>query len=87
MGVSQGCVDKILRLNRQQGRPDQRKMSTPHEDSHLLHMARVNRFISSHLRMHMIRHFGRNMTARTVRNRILPPGYRSQHPTRCPRLL
>ena len=31
--------------------------------------------------------FGRNMTARTVRNLILPPEYRSQHSTRCPRLL
>ena len=37
--------------------------------------------------MQIIQHFGRHMTAWTVINQLLAAGYRSQFPTRCPRLI
>ena len=50
-------------------------------------MVRMNRFMSAHwLRMYMILRFDRHMTARTAINRFLAAGYRSQSPTRRPRL-
>ena len=68
LGVSQGCISKILRCNRETGRPHQRKpggsikISTPREDRQLLRMVRMNRFISApRLRMQMIRQFGRRL--------------------------
>ena len=68
LGVSQGCISKILRPNRETGRPYQRKrgglmkVCTPWEDRQLLRMVRMNRFISApRLRMLMIRRFGRRI--------------------------
>ena len=58
LGVSQGCISKILRCNQGTDRPHQRKrggsmkISTPREDRQLLRMVRTNRYISApHLRM------------------------------------
>ena len=63
------------------------KISTPREDHQLLRMVRTNRFISApHLRMQMIRRFGRRMSVRTIRRRLLVTGYWSLCPARCPRL-
>ena len=93
LGVSQGCTSKILRRKRETGRPHQRKrggairISTPREDRQLLRMVRTNRFISApRLRMQMIRRFGRRMSVRTIRRRLLATGYWSRRPARCPRL-
>ena len=93
LGVSQGCTSKIVRRNRETGRPHQRKhgssmeISTPREDSHLLLMVRTNRFISApRLRMQMNRRFGRRMSYRTIRRRLLAAGYWSRRPARCLRL-
>ena len=47
LGLSQGCISKILRCNRETGRPNQRKrgglmkISTPREDRQLLRMVRM----------------------------------------------
>ena len=93
LGVSQGCISKILRRNRETGRPHQMKrggsmkISTPREDRQLLRMIRTNRFISApRLWMQMIRRFGRRMSVRTIRRRLLAAGYWSRRPARCPRL-
>ena len=74
LGVSQGCIRKILRCNRENGRPHQRKrggwmkISTPGEDRQLRQMVRTNRFMSApRLQMQMIRRFGRRMSVRTIR--------------------
>ena len=62
--------------------------STPREDRQLLQMVRTNRFISAPcLRMQMIRRFGRRVTVRTIRRRLLAAGYWSRHLARCPRLI
>ena len=81
LGVSQRCISKILRCNREIGRPHQRKhgclmkISTPREDRQLLWMVKTNRFISTPpLRMQMIRRFGRRMSVRTIRRRLLVSG-------------
>ena len=65
LGVFQGCIQKILRCNRETGRPHQRKrgasmkISTPREDPQPLQMVRTNRFMSARrLQMQMIRRFG-----------------------------
>ena len=78
LGVSQWCITKILRRNRETGRPHQRKRggsmktSTPREDRQLLRMVRTNSFISApRQRMQMIRRFGRRMSVRTIRRRFL----------------
>ena len=91
--VSQGCIRKILRCNRETGRPHQRtrgglmKISTPREDYQLLRMVRTNNFNSApRLRMQMIRRFGRRMSVRTIRRRLLAAEYWSRRPARCPRL-
>ena len=93
LGVSQGCISKILRCNRETGRPHQRKrggsmkISTPREDRQLLRMVRTNCFISApRLRMQMNRRFGKRMSVGTIRRRVLAAGYWSRHPARCPRL-
>ena len=93
LGVSKGWISKILRRNRETGRPHQRKrggsmkISTPREDHQLLQMVRTNCFLSApRLRMQMIRRFGRRMSVRTIRRRLLAAGYWSGHPARCPRL-
>ena len=93
LGVSQGCTSKILRSNRETGRPHQRKrggsvkISTPREERQLLRMVRTNRFISApRLGMQMIRRFGRRMSVRTIRRRLLAAGYWSRRPSICPRL-
>ena len=82
LGVSQGCISKILRRNWETGRSHQRKrggsmkISTPREDRQLLRMVRTNRFISApRLRMQMIRRFGRRMSVRIIRRRLLAAGY------------
>ena len=63
------------------------KISTPREDRQLLRMVRTNRFISApHLRMQMIRRFGRRMSVRTIRRRLLAARYWSRRLVRCPRL-
>ena len=63
------------------------KISTPREDRQLLRMIRTNRFISApRLWMQMIRRFGRRMSVRTIRRRLLAAGYWSRRPARCPRL-
>ena len=87
LGVSQGCINKILRRNRETGRPRQRKrggsmkISTPREDRQLLRMVKTNRFISApRQRMQIIRWFGRRMSVRTIRRRFLAAGYWSQSP-------
>ena len=92
-GVSQGCISKILRCNRDTGRPHQRKrggsikISRPREDRQLLRMVRTNRFISApRLRMQMIRRFGRRMSVRIIRRWLMAAGYWSRRPARCPRL-
>ena len=91
LGVSQGCISKILRRNRETGRSHQRKrggsmkISSPREDRQLLRMVRTNRFISApRLQMRMIRRFGRRMSIGTIRRRLLAAGYRSRRPARCP---
>ena len=93
LGVCQGCISKILRRNRETGRPHQRKrggsmkISTPREDRQLLQMISTNRFISApRLRMQMIRRFGSQMSVRTIRRQFLAAGYWSRRPARCPRL-
>ena len=93
LGVSQGCISKILRRNGETGRPHQRKrggsmkISTPREDRQLLRMVKTNRFISvPRLRMQMIRRYGRRMSVRTIRRRLLADWYWSRRPARCPRL-
>ena len=84
LGVSQGCINKILGRNRDTGRPHQRKrggsmkISKPREDHQLHRMVRKNRF--------MIRRFGRRMAVRTIRRRLLAAGYWSRRPARCPRV-
>ena len=92
LGVSQGCISKILLCNQETGRPHPRKhggsmkISTPREDRQLLQMIRTNRFISApRLRMQMIRWFGRQMSIRTIRRRLLATGYWSRRPASCPR--
>ena len=63
------------------------KISMPREDRQLLRMVRTNHFSSApHLRMQMIRRFGRRMSVRTVRRWLLAAGYWSRRPARCPRL-
>ena len=91
LGVSEGCISKILRRNWETGRPHQRKrggsmkISTPQEDRQLLRMVITNRFISApRLRMQMIRRFGRRMSVQTIRRRLLATGYWSLHPARSP---
>ena len=91
--VSHGCIGKILRRNRETGRPHQRKrggsmkISMPREERQLLRMVRTNRFIlAPRLRMQMIRRFGRRMSVRTIRKRLLPARHCSWCPARCPRL-
>ena len=93
LGVSQGCICKILGHNQETGRPHQRKrgdsmkISTPREDRQLLRMIRNNRFISApRLRIQKIRRFGRRVSVRTIRRRLLAAGYWFQRPARCPRL-
>ena len=83
--VSQGCISKILRHNRETGRPHQRKrgcsmkISMPREDCQLLWMVRMNRFISAPcLRMQMIRRFGKWMSVQTIRRWLLTAGYWSR---------
>ena len=78
LGVSQGCISKILRRNRENGRPHQKKrggsmkISTPQEDRQLLRMVRTSLFISApRLRMQMTCRFGRRMSVRTIG--IWPP--------------
>ena len=92
VGLSQGCISKFLRRNRETGRPHQRKrgdsmkISTLREDRQMLRMVRTNRFISApRLWMQMIRRFGRQMLVRTIRRRLLTAGYWSRRPARCPR--
>ena len=91
--VFQGCISKILRRNRETGRPHQRKrggwmkISMPWEDRQLLRMVRTNRFISApRLRMQMFRRLGRQMSVRTIQRRPLADGNWSRRPARCPRL-
>ena len=93
LGVSQGCISKILRHNWETGRPHQRKrggsmkISTPMEDHQLLRMVRTNCYISTlRLRMQRIRPFGRRMSVRTIRRQLLATRYWSQRPARCSRL-
>ena len=93
LGVSQGCISKILRRNRETGRPHQRKrggwikISTPREDRQLLRMVRMKRFISAPLlRMQMIHRFGRGMSVLTIQRRLLAAGYWSRRLSTCPRL-
>ena len=93
LGVSQGCISKMLRCNRETGRPHQRKrggsmeISMPREDHQLLRLLRTIRFISApRLRMQMIRRFERRMSVRTIRRRLLAVGYWSRRPANCPRL-
>ena len=93
LGVSQGCISKILQRNRETVRPHQRKrgdwmkISMPREGRQLLRMVRTNRFISApRLRMQIIRRFGRRMSVRNIRRRLLAAGYWSRRPARCPML-
>ena len=93
LGVSQGCISKILWCIQETGRPHQRKcggsmkISTPREDCQLFQMVRTNPFISApHLRIQMIRRLGRRMSVRTIRRRLLAAGYWSRRPARCHRL-
>ena len=93
LGVSQGCISKIMRRNRETGQPHQTKrggsmkISTQRKDRQLLWMVRMNRFISAPcLRMQMICRLGTRMSVRTIRRRLWAAGYWSQCPARCPRL-
>ena len=93
LGVSQRCISKLLRCNRETGRSHQRKrggsmkISTQREDRQLLQMVRTHCFISApRLRMQMIRRFGRRLSVRTIRRRLLIAGYWSRRPAICPRL-
>ena len=94
LGVSQGCISKILQCNWETGRPHQRKhgglvkISTSREDRQLLRMVRMNRFISApRLQIQMIRRFGRRMSVRIIPRWLLVNGYWSRRPARCPRLI
>ena len=93
LGVSEGCISKILWRNRETGQPHQRrggglmKISMPWEHCQLLWMVRMNYFISApRLRKQMISWFGRRMSVRTIWRRLLAAGYWSRRPARCPRL-
>ena len=90
LGVSQGCITKILRCNRETGRPHQRKrgdlmkISTPQEDHQLIQMVRPNRFISApRMQIQMIRQFGRQPD---IQRQLLATIYWFRRPARCPRL-
>ena len=93
LGVSQGCISKILRRNRETDRPHQKrhggsmKISTLREDRQLLWTVRLNRFIlAPRLRIQMFRRFVRRISVRTIRWRLLVVGYWSRRPARCPKL-
>ena len=50
-------------------------------------MVRTNHFISApRLRMQMIHQFGKRLSVRTIRKRLLATGYWFRHPATCPRL-
>ena len=72
LGVSQGCINKILGRNRDTGRPHQRKrggsmkISKPREDHQLHRMVRKNRF--------MIRRFGSGCQFGQSGDGFWPPG-------------
>ena len=79
LGVSQGCISKILRRIRETGQPHQRKrggsmkISTPREDSQLLRMVRTNHFIlAPRLGIQLICRFGRRMSVRTIGDGFWP---------------
>ena len=91
--VSQGCINKFLLRNRETGRPLQMKhggsmkISAPREDRQLLRIVTTNRFISApRLRMQMIRRFGMRISVRTIRRRLLAPGYWYRRPANGPKL-
>ena len=93
LGVSQRCIRKILRRNRETGRPQQRKhgglmkISTSPEDRRLLRMVKMNDFVSApRLRMQMIHRFGRRMSVQAIQRQFLAARYWSRRPARCPRL-
>ena len=75
LGVSELCVSKILRRNRDGVRPHQRRrggrrsLTTTREDRQLIRMDRENRFISD-----MIRRFRRSLSVRSIVNRLLAIG-------------
>ena len=93
LDVSQTCVSKILRRERDTGRPhprrrgDRRSLTTTWEDRQLFLMVRDNCFISApRLRVEMIRRFRRGLSVRSIVYRLLAAGCRSGRPAMCPRL-
>ena len=93
LGVPQECVYKVLRPNRDIGRPHQwrrggrRCLTTAREDRQLIRMVRDNRLISDpRLRVEMIRWFESRLSVWSFLNKLLAAGYMSRRPNGCPRL-
>ena len=77
LGVSQGCISKILRCNWDTGRQHQRRrwgrrsLTTDRENRQLIRMVRDNGFISApRLCVDMIRRFRRSLSVRSIVNRL-----------------
>ena len=93
LGVSRGCISKILRRNWETGWPHQRKhgvsmkISTSQEKCQLLRIIKMNCSISAlRLRIQMIRRLWRQMPFRTIQRQLLATRYWSRRPARWPRL-
>ena len=82
LGVSQGCISKILPRNRdtsqtyQWRRGGQRSLSAAREGRQLIRMVRDNRFISPP-RVEMIRRFRSRLSIRSIVDKLLVASYRS----------
>lgn len=93
-GISQGTVSKIMKRNRDTGRPTPRQRSgrprktTAREDRSLLRLCRNDRMKpASRLRMEWVRHRNVPVTRKLVNNRLFKAGLPARRPLRKPNLL
>jgi len=93
LGVSQGCVSKILTQPRdwpttseEAWRFDENLHATGKPSTAPNGQNEPLLISAPRLRMQMIRLFRRRMSVRTIRRRLLAAGYWSRRPARCPRL-